>query len=156
MTEGKNTAEYQTFFRNQAEIADTIGDINGLIDRIVANLYAKRIVGKAVRDAADIRGPHVTEILRVRPVLNAILARIELDAEMYYKMRDVLLSDDITADAPGLKKYLPKGIGFILQIIHCFLISYRILSWILSLERKLYEVLSTGLWRYVPQENLGS
>ena len=97
MTEGKNTAEYQTFFRNQAEIADTIGDINGLIDRIVANLYAKRIVGKAVRDAADIRGPHVTEILRVRPVLNAILARIELDAEMYYKMRDVLLSVDNTS-----------------------------------------------------------
>ena len=156
MNEGKDTAEYQTFFRNQAEIADTIGDINGLIDRIVANLYAKRIVGKAVRDAADIRGPHVTEILRVRPVLNAILARIELDAEMYYEMRKVLLSDDITADAPGLKKYLPEGIGFILQIIHCFLISYRILSWILSLERKLYEVLSTGVWRHAPQENLGS
>ena len=134
MSEGKNTAEYQTFFRNQAEIADTIGDINGLIDRIVANLYAKKIVGKAIRDSADIRGPHVTEILRVRPVLNAILARIELDSEMYYKMRDVLLSDDITADAPGLKRYLPKGTGFILH----FFISYRIQSRILSLERRLY------------------
>ena len=110
---GTDTAEYQTFFRNQAEIADTIGDINGLIDRIVANLYAKRIVGKAVRDAADIRGPHVTEILRVRPVLKAILARIDLDKDMYYKMRTVLLSDDITADAPGLKRYLPEGNGFI-------------------------------------------
>ena len=107
---GTDTAEYQTFFRNQAEIADIIGDINGLIDRIVANLFAKRIVGKAVRDAADIRGPHVTEILRVRPVLKAILARIDLDKDMYYKMRDVLLSDDITADAPGLKRYLPEGI----------------------------------------------
>ena len=58
---GTNTPEYKTFFHNQGKIADTIGDINGLIDRIVAELYARRIVGKAVRDAADIRGPHVTE-----------------------------------------------------------------------------------------------
>ena len=115
---GTDTAEYQTFFRNQAEIADIIGDINGLIDRIVANLYAKKIVGKAVRDAADIRGPHVTEILRVRPVLKAILARIDLDKDMYYKMRDVLLSDDITADAPGLKRYLPEGNSFISLRLH--------------------------------------
>ena len=115
---GTNTSEYKTFFRNQAKIADTISDINGLIDRIVANLYAKKIVGKAVRDAADIRGPHVTEILRVRPVLKAILARIDLDKDMYYKMRDVLLSDDITADAPGLKRYLPEGNGFISLRLH--------------------------------------
>ena len=115
---GTDTAEYQTFFRNQAEIADIIGDINGLIDRIVANLYAKKIVGKAIRDAADIRGPHVTEILRVRPVLKAILARIDLDKDMYYKMRDVLLSDDITADAPGLKRYLPEGNSFISLRLH--------------------------------------
>lgn len=117
-----DTAEYQTFFRNQAEIADTIGDINGLIDRIVADLYAKKIVGKSIRDAADIRGPHVTEILRVRPVLKAILARIELDSHMYYKMRDVLLSDSITADAPGLRRYLPEGIyWFTLMHAHILL-----------------------------------
>ena len=75
-----------------------------------ADLFARKIVGKSIRDAADIRGPHVTEILRVRPVLKAILARIELDREMYYKMRDVLLSDSIIADAPGLMRYLPQGI----------------------------------------------
>ena len=75
-------------------------------------MYASKIVGKAVRDAAGIRGPQVTEILRVRPVIEAILARIELDKNMYYKIRDVLLSDNITADAPGLAQYLPAGIGF--------------------------------------------
>ena len=108
---GTNTPEYKTFFRNQADIADTISDINGLNDRIVSNLYAKRIVGKAVRDAADIRGPHVTEIQRVRPVLNAIIARVKGDKNMYYKVRDVLLSDDISADAPELAQYLPQGNG---------------------------------------------
>ena len=108
---GTNTPEYKTFFRNQAKIADTIGDINGLIDRIVAELYARRIVGKAVRDAADIRGPHVTEILRVRPVVNAIIARIKGDKNMYYRVRGVLLSDDISVDAPELAQYLPQGIG---------------------------------------------
>ena len=108
---GTNTPEYKTFFHNQAKIADTIGDINGLIDRIVAELYARRIVGKAVRDAADIHGPHVTEILRVRPVVNAIIARIEGDKNMYYRVRDVLLSEDISVDAPELAQYLPQGIG---------------------------------------------
>ena len=108
---GTNTPEYKTFFRNQAKIADTIGDINGLIDRIVAELYAKKIVGKAVRDAADIRGPHVTEILRVRPVVNAIIARIKGDKNMYYRVRGVLLSDDISVDAPELAQHLPQGNG---------------------------------------------
>ena len=106
---GTNTPEYKTFFRNQAKIADAISAINGLNDRIVAELYAMRIVGKAVRDAADIRGPQVTEIQRVRPVVNAIVTRIKEDKNMYYKVRDVLLSDNITADAPGLKRYLPEG-----------------------------------------------
>ena len=108
---GTNTPEYKTFFRNQAKIADTISDINGLIDRIVAELYARRIVGKAVRDAADIRGPQVPEIQRVRPVVNAIIARIKGDKNMYYRVRDVLLSDDIIVDAPELAQYLPQGIG---------------------------------------------
>ena len=106
-----NTAEYIIFFCNQAKIADAISDINGLNDRIVAELYAMKIVGKAVRDAADIRGPQVTEIQRVRPVLNAILARIKVDKNMYYKVRDVLLSDNISVDAPELALYLPEGIG---------------------------------------------
>ena len=108
---GTNTPEYKTFFRNQAKIADTIGDINGLNDRIVAELYAKRIVGKAVRDAADIRGPQVPEIQRVRPVINAIIARIKGDKNMYYRVRGVLLSDDFSVDAPELAQYLPQGIG---------------------------------------------
>ena len=106
---GTNTPEYKTFFRNQAKIADAISDINGLNDRIVAELFAMRIVGKAVRDAADIRGPQVTEIQRVRPVFNAIVTRIKVDKNMYYKVRDVLLSDTISADAPELALYLPEG-----------------------------------------------
>ena len=108
---GTDTPEYEIFFRNQAQIADIIGDINGLIGRIVANLYAKKIVGKAVREAADIHGPHVTEIQRVRPVVNAIIARIKGDKNMYYRVRGVLLSDDISVDAPELAQYLPQGIG---------------------------------------------
>ena len=106
---GTNTPEYKTFFRNQAKIADAISDINGLNDRIVAELYSMKIVGKAVRDAADIRGPQVTEIQRVRPVLNAIVTRIKVDKNMYYKVRDVLLSDTISVDAPELAQYLPEG-----------------------------------------------
>ena len=103
---GMNTPEYKIFFRNQAKIADTISNITGLNDRIVAELYAREIVGRAVRDAAKIYGPNVTEIQRVRPVLDAIVARIEGDKKMYYKLRDVLLSD-----APELAQYLPEGIG---------------------------------------------
>ena len=101
---GTDTPEYKTFFRNQADIAETIGDINGLIDSIVANLYAKKIVGKAVRDAADIHAPDVTEVKRVRPVLKAILKKIELNKDVYYKVRDVMLSSE-----PGLEQLLPKS-----------------------------------------------
>ena len=43
---GKNSAEYKAFFRNQAQIADTISDINGLNDIIVAKLRAMKIIGK--------------------------------------------------------------------------------------------------------------
>ena len=108
---GMNTPEYKIFFHNQAKIADTISDIKGLNDRIVEELYAREIVGRAVRDTAKIYGPGVTEILRVQPVLNAIVARIKGDKNMYYKVRDVLLSDTIRADAPELAQYLPEGIG---------------------------------------------
>ena len=108
---GMNTPEYKIFFRNQAKIADTISDITGLNDRIVAELYAREIIGRAVKEAAEVRGPNVTEIQRVRPVLNAILARIKGDKNMYYKVRDVLLSDTIRMDAPQLAQYLPEGIG---------------------------------------------
>ena len=101
---GKNSAEYKTFFRNQAKIADTISAINGLNDRIVAELHAMKIIGRTVRDSADIRGPQVTERQRVQPVLDAVLTKIELDKDVYYKFRDVLLSSE-----PGLKKLLPKG-----------------------------------------------
>ena len=102
---GTNTAEYKLFLRNHAKIADAIGDISGLIVGIVDELYAKRIVGKTVRDAADIRGPDVTEIQRVRPVLKAILKKIELNKNVYYDVRGVLLSSE-----PGLKQLLPKGV----------------------------------------------
>ena len=91
---GKNSAEYKAFFRNQAQIADTISDINGLNDIIVAKLHAMKIIGKTVRDSADIRGPHVTERQRVQPVLDAVLIKIELNKDVYYKFRDVLLSSN--------------------------------------------------------------
>ena len=108
---GTNTPEYKIFFCNQAKIAETISDINGLNDRIVAELYAKEIVGRTVRDAAEIYGPQVTERRRVQPVLDAIIARIKGDKDMYYRVRDVLLSDTIRVDAPELAQYLPEGIG---------------------------------------------
>ena len=102
---GTNSAEYKLFLRNHARIADAIGDISGLIVSIVDELYAKGIVGKTVRDAADIHAPDVTEIKRVRPVLKAILKKIELNKDVYYKVRDVLLASE-----PGLKQLLPKGV----------------------------------------------
>ena len=108
---GMNTPEYKIFFLNQAKIADTISDITGLNDRIVEELYAKEIVGRVVRDAAKIYGPGVTETQRVQPVLDAIVARIKEDKNMYYKVRDVLLSDTIRVDASQLAQYLPEGIG---------------------------------------------
>ena len=74
-------------------------------------MYAKEIVGRVVRDTAKIYGPGVTKTQRVRPVLNAIVARIEGDKNMYYKVHDVLLSDTIRVDAPQLAQYLPEGIG---------------------------------------------
>ena len=109
---GTDTPEYKIIFRNQSKIADTISDINGLNDRIVAELYAREIIGRTVKEAAEVRGPDVTEIRRVRPVLDAILARIKGDKNMYYKVRDVLLSDTIRVDAPQLVQYLPEGISY--------------------------------------------
>ena len=83
-----------------------------------------KIVGKAVRDAADICGPQVTEIKRVRPVLNAIVTRIKVDKNMYYKVRDVLLSDTISVDAPELALYLPEGnTNYVVCIMYIWMMS---------------------------------
>ena len=112
LTSGTNTPEYQIFLHNQSKIADTISDITGLNDRIVTELYAKEIVGRKVKQAAEVHGPNVTETHRVRPVVDAILERIKGDKNMYYKVRDVLLSDTIKVDASQLLQYLPEGISY--------------------------------------------
>ena len=110
---GKDTPQYKTLFRNQADLADALGDLDGVALRLANKLLEKKVIGKAVRDSADIHGPHVTEIMRVNPIIKAVLAMIDLDAENYNKFRSALLSDAVGVHEGIVKKYVPKG-----MIIH--------------------------------------
>ena len=104
---GRNTTEYQTLFQNQSGLADQLGDTPGIATRLSNELLARNVIGKAVRDAADIRGPHVTEIMRVMPILTAMLAKIDLNAQKYYDLRDAMLSPNVGVDPDVVNTFLP-------------------------------------------------
>ena len=66
------------------------------------------MIGKAVRDAADIRGPHVTEIMRVQPILTAMLAKIDLNPKTYHELRAAMLVASVGVDSDVVNTFLPE------------------------------------------------
>ena len=105
---GKDTWQYKTLFRNQAELADQLADTPGIAIRLSNHLLSQNVIGKAVRDAADIRGPHVTEIMRVQPILTAMLAKIDLNPRKYDEFRAAMLSPNVGVDPDVVNAFVPE------------------------------------------------
>ena len=99
--------EYRKLYANQAGLADALGDNNGVALRLATELVAKKVVGKAVKDEADIRGPHVTEIMRVNPIIRAVLVQIKLDVTVYEDFRAALLSPVVDVKERLVNKWVP-------------------------------------------------
>ena len=109
-TAGKDTPEYKKLFAVQAELADALGDHDGVALRLANKLLEMGVIGKAIRDAADIRGPHVTEIMRVNPIIKAMLSNIDLNPTMrYQEFRNALLAPAVGVPPDVVNKYLPAG-----------------------------------------------
>ena len=107
MTDGKDTRQYKTLFANQADLADKLGDLHGVALRLANKLFAMEVIGKSVRDAADIHGPHVTEFMRVNPIMKAMLGSIELNSDRYQQFRDVLLAPAVGVHLDIVNRYVP-------------------------------------------------
>ena len=105
---GKDTWEYQTLFANQAKLADQLADTPGVAVRLSSELYARKIIGKPVWKAANIRGPGVTEIVRVQPILTAMLAKIDLNPKKYYAFRAAMLVPNVDVDRDVVNKFVPE------------------------------------------------
>ena len=80
----------------------------GIALRLSDELYASKIIGKAVRDAANIHGPDVTEIMRVQPILTAMLAKIELNPKRYHELRDAMLVPNVGVDSEVVDRFVPE------------------------------------------------
>ena len=106
---GKDTFEYKTLSKNQAALADQLGDSPGVALRLANALLAIDVIGKANRDSVDIRGPHVTEIMRAQPLFTAMLAKIDLNPQRYYQLRDTMLLPEVGVDSDVVDAYMPKG-----------------------------------------------
>ena len=110
---GKETWEYKTLFANQAKLADQLADTPGIAVRLSSELFAHRIIEKVVRDAANIGG--VTEIVRVQPILTAMLAKVDLNPKRYYDLRAAMLAPNVGVDPDVVKRFVPERGMMILQ-----------------------------------------
>ena len=115
MPDGKATWEYETLFANQAVPADQLADTPGIAVRLSNELFARKIICKAVRDEANIRGPQVTEIMRVQPILTALLAKIDLNPKRYHELRTAMLVSNVGVDSDVVDRFVPEKGMMILQ-----------------------------------------
>ena len=113
MPSGKHSPEYETLFLHQADLADHLGDNDGIALRLANKLLEMHVIGKAVRDAADVRGPHVTEIMRVNPIIRAILASIVVNPARYQQFREALLHRAVGVDPDIVNAYVPALTGML-------------------------------------------
>ena len=112
---GKDTLEYKTLFANQARLADQLADTPGVAVRLSLELFARRIITKAVQDTVAIRGAQVTEIMRVQPLLTAILAKIDLNPKRYHEFRDTMLAPNVGVDSDVVDILVPETGMMIMQ-----------------------------------------
>ena len=114
MPGGWDTWEFKTFYENQTNLADYLADIPGITVSLSNELYTRQIIGKVVRDEANIRGPGVTEILRVQPILTAVLKEIKINPKRYEEFRAAMLSPIVGVDSDVVDIVLPeKGMMFL-------------------------------------------
>ena len=82
--------EYTTLSKNAGSLAGVLSTFN--IARTLADeLKDAGVIGNALRDRAYITGADVTERMRVRPIIDGMLAKIRQNKTRYKEFRDVLL-----------------------------------------------------------------
>ena len=104
---GKDTWEYKIFHDNHIDLLYALSDHSGIATRLSRKLYKEKIISRAVRDATEIRGPHVTETMRVKAIIFAILAKIELNSKRYQEFRHILLTSNVGVDQAIVESLLP-------------------------------------------------
>ena len=115
MPGGKDTWEYETFFENQDELADQLADTPGITVSLSNELYARQMIEMVVRDEANTHGPGITEIMRVKPILAAVLKKIEINPKRYDEFRATMLSPNVGVDSDVVDRFVPEKGVVILQ-----------------------------------------
>ena len=111
MPGGMDTWEYKTLFANQPELASQLADTPGIAVRLSNELYTRNIT----KDAANIRGPGVTEIMRVQTLLTEVVAKIGLNPKKYHEFRATMLSPNVGVDSDVVDRFVPENGMMILQ-----------------------------------------
>ncbi len=106
--DGRDTWEYKTLFKNQAELAAMMAKINGVALKIADELVARDVIGSALRETVDIRGPHVTETMRAQPLITAMLSKIEINRKRYHDFRAAMLKPTVGMEKDIVNLYVPK------------------------------------------------
>ena len=104
----KNTPEYQTLFKNFEAVIDALVEKN-LAEKLAGAMKDRNIIGRATFDSARIYGPHVTELMRVQPLITTLLMKIEFNTALYGQFLDILESDDFAADTVLALSLLPRN-----------------------------------------------
>ena len=132
---GSSTWQYKILNQHSHKIIEKLADFK-LARTLADKLAARGIIGKSIRDEADVSGPGVTESMRVRPIITAMQSKVETDAQVYYKFLEILQSDNIAADAEAALHYLPDSGIIVREVIK------GMISWIV------YQSLMSGLLHY--------
>ena len=115
MPSGKDTWEYETLFASQSELASELASTPGVAVRLSNELLQRNVIEMAVRDAADIHAPGVTEIMRVQPILTAMLAKTDRNPKRYHEFRYAMSSPNVGVDPDVVDAYVPEEGTMILQ-----------------------------------------
>ena len=105
---GKQSPQYKTLFDNSDKVISALAD-NNLANKLANTMKARKLIGRAVFEEATNAGPRVTESMRVRALITALLSKIELKTERYGQFLDILESDDFEADAEAATALLPRN-----------------------------------------------
>ena len=90
--------------KNMAEIIEKLAEFK-LSGKMAYKLRAAKLIGNDIKDLATNTGPSVTEPMRIRAIIDSIVARVEMDAQRYHDFRTTLLED---ADSEAVVlRYLP-------------------------------------------------
>ena len=110
---GRDTEEYQKILTRYDTIIDQLASAR-CSGHLADKLRGKELITGQIYEEALNVGPGVVESTRIRPMINAVLAKVELNTKNYYTFVGVLREIEGAAD---IVQYIIQGIWFVANYI---------------------------------------